>query len=57
MSAVQVLKKNTGGKREIDCDEQFLLFSCSVFYLYGELYAIFIKFEIVICLLFEFGRV
>ena len=34
-------------------------FSCShsVFYLSGELSAIFIKFEIVVCKLFQFGRV
>ena len=32
-------------------------FSHSVFYLFGELSAIFMKFEIVVCPLFEFGRV
>ena len=32
-------------------------FSNSVFYLFGELPAIFIKLEIVICKLFLFGRV
>ena len=32
-------------------------FSHSVFYQFGELPAIFIKFEIVICKLFQFGRV
>ena len=32
-------------------------FSHSVFYLFGELSAIFIKFEIVVCKLFQFGRV
>ena len=32
-------------------------FSHSVFYPFGELYAIFIKFETVVCKLFQFGRV
>ena len=32
-------------------------FSHNVFYPYGELFAIFIKFEIVVCKLFESGRV
>ena len=32
-------------------------FSHSVFYPFGELYDIFIKFEIVVCKLFQFGRV
>ena len=32
-------------------------FSHRVFYLFGELSAIFIKFEIVVCKLFQFGRV
>ena len=32
-------------------------FSHSVFYLFGDLSAIFIKFEIVVCKLFQFGRV
>ena len=32
-------------------------FSHSVFYLFGELSAIFVKFKIVICRHFEFGRV
>ena len=31
-------------------------FSCSVFYPFGELSAIFIKLEIVVCKLFQFGR-
>ena len=29
----------------------------SIFYLFGELFAGFIKFEIVVCKLFQFGRV
>ena len=45
--------ENTVGKGEIARNEQFLLFS--VFYLLGELPAIFIKFEIVVCKLFQFG--
>ena len=32
-------------------------FSLSVFYPFGELSAVFIKFEIVVCKLFQFGRV
>ena len=32
-------------------------FSHSVFYPFGELSAIFIKFKIVICKLFQFGRI
>ena len=32
-------------------------FVCSVFYLFGELSAIFIIFKLVICKLFQFGRV
>ena len=32
-------------------------FSRSVFYLFGELYAILVKFKIVVCKLFQFGRV
>ena len=32
-------------------------FSYSVFYSFGKLFAIFVKFEIVVCKLFQFGRV
>ena len=32
-------------------------FSHSVFYLFGELFAIFIRYEIVVCKHFQFGRV
>ena len=48
--------KNTGGKEKllITSDSPF---SHSVFYLLGELSAIFIRFEIVVNKLFEFGRV
>ena len=48
--------ENTVEKEEIAQKEQFLFFPKS-FYLFGELPAIFIKFEIVVCKLFEFGRV
>ena len=42
--------------------EKFLVtsnfsFSHSIFYPFGELYANFIKFEIVVCKLFQYGRV
>ena len=47
--------ENTVGKGEIARKEQFLL-SHSVFYPSGELSATFIKFEIVICKLLQFGR-
>ena len=32
-------------------------FSHSVFYMFGELSAIFVKFEIVVCKFFQFGTV
>ena len=47
--------ENNVGRGEIGCNKQFLLFLI-VFYLFGELSAIFSKFEIV-CKLFQFGRV
>ena len=34
-----------------------LSFSHNVFYLFGKRSAIFIKFEIVVCKLFQFGRI
>ena len=46
----------TVGKGEIARNEQFLLFP-HCFYQFGELFAISIKFEIVVCKLFQFGRV
>ena len=54
--------ENTVGKGEIAHNEQFLItsnfsFSHNVFYLFGELAAIFIKSKIVVCQSFEFGRV
>ena len=48
--------ENTVGKGEISRNEQFLLFH-SVFYLLEELSAIFIKLEIIVCKLLQFGRV
>ena len=48
--------ENTMGKGEIAHNEQFLLFP-QCFYLFEELSAVFIKFEIVVCKLFQFGRV
>ena len=48
--------ENTVGKEEIAHNEQFLLFP-QCFKPFGELSAIFIRFEIVICKLFAFGRV
>ena len=49
--------ENTVGKGEIPCHEQLLLFSTMVFYPFRELSAIFIKSEIVIYKLFQFGIV
>ena len=49
------LFENTVGKGEIARNEQFLLFH-GVFYPLEERSAIFIKFEIVVCKLFQFGR-
>ena len=43
-------------KGEIARNEQFLLFP-QCFQPVGELFAIFIKFEISVCQLFQFGRV
>ena len=48
--------ENTAGKGEIACNEQFLL-SHGVFYPFEQLSSIFIKFEIVVCRLFQFGTV
>ena len=46
--------ENSVGKGEIARNEQFL-FSHSGFYLFEQLSAIFIKFKIVVCKLFQFG--
>ena len=56
MSAVQVFWKHFGEKEKLLVMSNFS-FSGSVFYLFGEFSAIFIKFEIVICKVFQFGRV
>ena len=48
--------ENTEGKGEIAQNEQFFFSSC-VFYPFGELCAIFVKLNFVVCKLFEFGRV
>ena len=48
---------DTVGNGEIACNGQFHPFPAGVFYPFGELSAIFIKFELVICKLFQFGRV
>ena len=48
--------ENTVRKEEIACNEQFF-FSQSVFYLFGDLFAILIKSEVVLCKLFGYGRV
>ena len=48
--------ENTWEKEKLLITSNFS-FSRSVFYWFCELSAVFIKFEIVICKLFEFGRV
>ena len=55
VSAAQVFE-NAVGKGEIARNEQFL-FSHGVFHLFEELSFIFIKSEIVVCKLIQFGRV
>ena len=55
VSAVQVLK--TLWKKEKLLLTSNFSFSHSVFYSFGELSAIFIKLEIVVCKLFQFGAV
>ena len=57
MSAAEVSIENTVEKGEIARNEQFFPFIHIVFYRFGELSAIFIKFEIVVCNLFQFGPV
>ena len=56
VSAVQVYKKTLWEKEKLLVTSNFS-FSHSVFYPFGELSTIFIKFEIVVCKLFQFGRV
>ena len=48
--------ENTVGKKEKLLIMSNFSFSYSVFYLFGELSAIFIIFEIVVCEFFQFGR-
>ena len=55
VSAVQVLK-TVWEKEKLLIASNFPLFH-SVFYSFGELSAIFIKFEFVVCKLFQFRRV
>ena len=55
VSAVQVFRKQCGKSR--NCSYRAISPFPSVFYRFGELSAIFIKFEIVVCKLFEIGRV
>ena len=49
--------ENTMGKGEIARNKQFLLFPQCISTRYGKLYVIFIKFELVVCKFFEFGKV
>ena len=58
MSAVQVFMTalNLWEKEKLHIIINFS-FSLIIFYHFGELYAIFIKFEIVVCKLFQLGRV
>ena len=53
--AVQVFRKHWEKEKLLVMRD--FSFSHTVFYPYGELSAIFIKFEIVICNLFQFGKV
>ena len=55
MSTVQILWKHCGKKKSLTTSN--FSFSHSVLYLFRELSIIFIKFEIVICNLFQFRRV
>ena len=50
------LLKTPGDKEKLLIKSNFS-FSHSVFYPFGELSAIFIKFRTVVCILFQFGRV
>ena len=49
--------ENTVEKGEIARNEQYLLYPTVFFYPFIELSAIFIKFKIVVCRLFQFGLV
>ena len=54
--AVQVLRKHCEKIEELLATSNFSFSHC-VFHLYGDLSAVFIKFEIVVCKLYLFGRV
>ena len=49
--------ENTVGKEEIARSKQITPFFHSVFYPYGELSPISIKFKIIVCKLLQFGKV
>ena len=49
--------ENTVGKVEIACNDSNFSFSHSVYYPFGVLSTNFIEFEIVVCKLFQVGRV
>ena len=55
VSAVQDFWKHCGKKEKLLVQSNFS-FSQIVFYLFGELSANYIKFEIVVCKLFHFGK-
>ena len=55
VSSAQVFRKRFRTKGEIAHNEQFLLFP-QFFNFLGELSAIFIKFKIIVCQLFQFGK-
>ena len=55
VSAVQVFRKHWGKRRNCSLWAIFSFFH-SVFYPFGELFSIFIKFKIVVCKLFQFGK-
>ena len=56
MSAVEVFENTVGKKEKLLITSNFS-FSLNVFYPFEELSAIFIKAEIIVCKLFEVGRV
>ena len=56
VSEVQACRKHRGEKEKLLVTSNFSFFH-SVFYPSGALSAIFIKFEIVVCKFFPFGRV
>ena len=56
VSTAQVFLKTLWEKEKLLIMSNFS-FSHSVFYLFGELTSIFIKSEIVVCKLFQFGKV